>query len=660
MKPLISLCIALMPCLAFSQASVYANVDVLRTHIYNGIDDDLKQGKWERRTYRFADLSAKEISKLMHSGRVYTDWAQWELYLNAIFQRIVPPQLANDSLLHAYILADGSFNAFMTPSGSMFINVGVLAQIDDEATLASIMAHELAHYYLKHSLERFIKSESGDFRTLFYDFGANERFSIQNENEADSLATIWLEQSGYALDGMRKSQEISLQLENQLISRLKDKWELKETSHPGASKRLERFNTYAQKTQVDSIGKPFLVSKMLFGRLKKQCKGEVLKNLLATYKYDDCIEKAFKYHLYDPNNPEYVYYIVEAIRKMCYLDPTKWKENFITYRYYNSSEVGNFKVKKLMEENIFTEFRPDLLLITEDEENTIPTMFYWEDSPKFITNEQAFLFYYQVGLALGNNEVILSNALSVTHDKDARNELLRNYLSKSPIDYPEYADALLNGYIWNDLRSRTLTVMNDFDVVIKQGDEKISIPATLEDSLFIRSKVRNILGPFEDKKLLFMQDIRAKSIDEYRFLSEMEIFSLIRLISNSNKTELHILEPGYWSIFMKYGVNEIEFLNVGYFESRSSEKTKEAYEEVLKMSFEEVFDQEKRVRDLQVLVGSVREKEGCLMKFPYVRSYSLPSKNDVHKDFIEYLQAHFYNKEKMEKKADGIYKSYYN
>ena len=664
MKKLLALCV-FFPVFLSGQLKTNqlpeSDVATLREKIYDKIAPDYKDGRWERRSFNYAHTSAQFISGKINSGQIYSDWPQWELYLNAIMQKVMPLELQEDSTIHAYFVADGHFNASMTAAGTMFVNVGAIAQITDEATLAALMAHELSHYYLQHNLQKFIKSEEGDFKVGLYDTKNYSRFSIKHEYQADSLATIWMLASGYDLEGILKLMDILADFQAKRIAQLEDKWELEETSHPISEKRRQRIESQVADFIQGDDKSQFLISRALYQKLRAQAQHETLKNLLATFSYDDCIEKAFKYHLYDPNNSDYVYFLMEAIRRKCYLDPTVWKENFITYRYYTSSDVASFKVKKPMEEHIFTKFDPKLLGINTDEESSIPTMFYWQDdAPKFMTNEQAFLFYYRVGLALNNNEVILSNALSVTHDIDERNRLLKVYLSKDGIRYEDYAHALLNDGIWSALRSQTLTLMNDFNIIVKQGKHNIDIPASQQDSTFVNDAFVEVMNTFPKKKLMKMSDLRYSSLEEYRLLSEMELFSFIRTVSNTNKTELHILEPAYWETFRKYGVNEIEFVNFAYYEFRSNETSKEAYEEVLGYSYASLFEQVKRTRNLRVFVGSLRQKENCLMKYRFVAEYDLDSKSTGSVELKRALRSHLVHKEEKESKADGRYRAYFN
>ncbi len=660
--------LALFPLLLFAitalQAQTSSNpllnpdVEVLREHIYAGIPDELKHDRWDRRTYRFADISAGQISDLINSGDIYTDQPQLEAYLNKIMEMVMPDELKADSIVHAYIIADPSYNAFMTPSGSMFINIGLITEASDEATIASVLAHEMAHYLMQHSLNRFVRSESGDFRSILFRNNAASRFSIQNEFESDSLAMHWLKKSGYDLKGMLRSFEIMKQRERHALSLYEDRFEMEETSHPLPLRRIAKYEEFIQQQDSSEMGKPFLLSKFLFKKLKEEAKAQSLKSLLASFQYTTLVERAFKFHILDPNDPSYVYYLLEGIRRKCYMDATMWKKNFITYRYYENRSTGNGMVKDPIEDHLFTKMRPDLLLLTSFDEQNVKADFYWEEQPKFTTYEEAFIFYYRVAKALNMNEALLTNALSIVSDSTARAELLKEYLSKENIIYREYAENLLNGTIYQLLTEHKLTVISDFNVSIRQGDETIVIHPSDEDKKEIRAKMDSAFGNDPSRTLIFMDDLRQNNIAEYHKFEQMQNFSFIRQLSKGNRTELHIIEPGFWKTFKEYGVNEIEFVNCRYLEARKSEKDKDTYLSALQNSYKELFDQEKRTRDLQVVITRLREKENSVMKLRHFAEHSMYFRETAHAQIPKFLKISDGEMDERAVESDGRYRYY--
>ena len=47
------------------------------------------------------------------------------------------------------------FNAASAPGGYVFVTRGLLATVEDEAQLAGVLAHEIAHVNLRHALMRY-------------------------------------------------------------------------------------------------------------------------------------------------------------------------------------------------------------------------------------------------------------------------------------------------------------------------------------------------------------------------------------------------------------------------------------------------------------------------------------------------------------------------
>jgi beta-barrel assembly-enhancing protease len=75
-------------------------------------------------------------------------------YVNLICQTIVinspNPEIFNG--YHALILDSPELNAFSSPGGHIFITKGLIELTDSEDMLAAVIAHELAHIMLKHSV----------------------------------------------------------------------------------------------------------------------------------------------------------------------------------------------------------------------------------------------------------------------------------------------------------------------------------------------------------------------------------------------------------------------------------------------------------------------------------------------------------------------------
>ena len=56
--------------------------------------------------------------------------------------------------VRAYIFRKPGFNAFMLPNGAMFVQTGLLLRVKSDDELSVVIAHELAHFFEKHGVEK--------------------------------------------------------------------------------------------------------------------------------------------------------------------------------------------------------------------------------------------------------------------------------------------------------------------------------------------------------------------------------------------------------------------------------------------------------------------------------------------------------------------------
>jgi len=97
---------------------------------------------------------------------IRADTKQYPLYLNAAAQQYV--QAIADKIIRSpevkyrgvfsyrvqLINDDGVINAFCTPGGYIYVYTGLLKVLDNEATLAGVIGHEIAHAEKRHTTER--------------------------------------------------------------------------------------------------------------------------------------------------------------------------------------------------------------------------------------------------------------------------------------------------------------------------------------------------------------------------------------------------------------------------------------------------------------------------------------------------------------------------
>jgi len=136
-------------------------------------------------------------------------------YVNRVGQNIVLHSDAKVPFTIKVIDSD-EVNAFALPGGFFYVNKGLILAADNEAELAGVMAHEIAHVAARHAMENQRKMELMDYGMLagillggpilsnvlyngagFFEGMAFLKFSRGAEEEADKLGVQYMWAAGY-------------------------------------------------------------------------------------------------------------------------------------------------------------------------------------------------------------------------------------------------------------------------------------------------------------------------------------------------------------------------------------------------------------------------------------------------------------------------------
>jgi Zn-dependent protease with chaperone function len=194
------------------------------------------------------------------SGKTIND-EKLNSYLKEILGRLTP-EYAND--IRIYVMEVPYFNAFMAPNGAMVVWTGLLLRAGNEAQLASVLGHEVAHYLRRHSLQQMRNAINttnsltffrlataiagvgfvGDVASLAC-IGGFQAYSRDMEREADGYGIAMLVRAGYnPKESARLWQHVIKEKEaskdNTFSVLLFD-------SHPPSEERLTALNGIADK-----------------------------------------------------------------------------------------------------------------------------------------------------------------------------------------------------------------------------------------------------------------------------------------------------------------------------------------------------------------------------------------------------------------------------
>lgn len=138
------------------------------------------------------------------SGAVLDDSAL-ERYLLGIAQRLAPRGALERLAVRVHVIESPALTAFTTPDGAIFVSMGLLSRLENEAQLAMVFGHEVTHAVNRHHLVEYRTLKEGAEMTAGMPFGlgvlgtkaAVTGYSRDLEREADEQGLALLAAAGY-------------------------------------------------------------------------------------------------------------------------------------------------------------------------------------------------------------------------------------------------------------------------------------------------------------------------------------------------------------------------------------------------------------------------------------------------------------------------------
>ncbi|PSP00248.1 MAG: peptidase [Cyanobacteria bacterium SW_6_48_11] len=135
-------------------------------------------------------------------------------YVSRIGQQLVRYSDRTDIPYKFQVVEDSSVNAFATMGGYVYVTTGLIKAADNQAQLASVIAHEIGHISSRHSVEQM--RQSAIAQGVLSAAGVNQSAAVQigvdlalqrpnsreDEYEADVRGLRMMRQAGYAPSAM--------------------------------------------------------------------------------------------------------------------------------------------------------------------------------------------------------------------------------------------------------------------------------------------------------------------------------------------------------------------------------------------------------------------------------------------------------------------------
>lgn len=210
------------------------------------------------------EIGAGEHQKIIKQFGIY-DNAELAAYVNNIGQNLVQYTERPGIAYRFFILDTPMVNAFALPGGYIYITRGLMALADNEAELASVLAHEIGHVTGRHAAERYSQNVLTSLGTVLISSAIDKAgvsqalglgselfmksYSRDQEREADMLGIRYAALAGYdpgAMENFLRSMGEHAQLRAQIEGRANPTSASYFSTHPATAERVQNTRTQAQ------------------------------------------------------------------------------------------------------------------------------------------------------------------------------------------------------------------------------------------------------------------------------------------------------------------------------------------------------------------------------------------------------------------------------
>jgi len=252
---------------------------------------------------------------LENGGSLYPD-DKIQQYVQQVMDRLYPEYKGS---IKVRVVDSPSLNAFALPNGSIYINTGMLARLDNEAQMATVLAHEGVHFVNKHSWKQRRNIESNNIVSV----GITIVTGVPALGQLMSASSIYgfsrdLEREADA-DGLKRLQDADYDISQaaitfQYLLAEVEALNIEEpyffSSHPDLIERINSFTELASKVP----GRRGYVGQASYQQMVSDLRLEMLADYLAMGKYQSVLLMLNNSNDFNRYPPEAKFYLGEAYR----------------------------------------------------------------------------------------------------------------------------------------------------------------------------------------------------------------------------------------------------------------------------------------------------------------------------------------------------------
>jgi hypothetical protein len=309
---------------------------------------------------RFSKECAARSNYEVLTGQYYKDIG-YDAYLRKVLCTVVP-DTAITNHIKIILNREEDFNAYMNESGILQLNVGFVARSNNEAELAMLMGHEVAHFINEDVIKSFgrqIELENSQHTGISWGWGSNMVntvgdfywFNREQESLADFSSIKFMKKSPYSLkSGANLFRQLKrIEIRSELKYGKRDKIMV---THPDGGDRQKQVK-FLSSDSLNKNKKNFVVDSLAFLKFKELCFDETVNICLQHNHISPLIDICFAKYLFEPENQNNLAVLIEAIRRILIFNKEdKYeKQSFILRQYQTGNAIIGGNYTYLYEEN---------------------------------------------------------------------------------------------------------------------------------------------------------------------------------------------------------------------------------------------------------------------------------------------------------------------
>ena len=471
-----------------------------------------------------------------------------EKYLNDVLILII-----NDSIIDAYnlnVVVSNEFdiNASATDDGTIIFNSLNFNYFNTEAEVAFLLAHEVAHILERHGIDlnelfdRYVRKGSPHLKRKL------ERLSKTSETLADKIAVKFIESSNYNVSrgndvfNLFKKLEIkSKYIKTPLFS---NQNYLK--THPLTKNRIDSLNQWI----THDHGEDFIIDKDLFFKIKNESALHTLENYYYHQEYSYCYELALESY-FNSRNDDYIFYILESLRKLMLKNPANAKKIILSERYYSTTFISVITSKIFINKS-------DTNLINDVRRN------------KLTTYQNYFNYFKEIAISKDLKNCYLTLGLyNFKKSNSSDTSYLNKYLESNQTKYKNFVEHLVNkDKPLNTSLYNNKIVINEL-YTFKYYNTGFPVRMVLdEDTLspILHKLIDTTYSSITSTSNSVISIDKNKLTNYNQYLTLNRLYELFRVVKkekiNTKKVDLFLLEPDLFNYMYDNNISRLDFIEM--------------------------------------------------------------------------------------------------